>query len=85
MKKEDINTDGASSSDEVDCELRNPSYHCESEDTSLKRKSTDVNLRYFRQLHEATLNYASSLLNNAYKVPNTMKVLNNGKITIAVT
>ena len=48
-KKEDISTDGASSSDEVDCELRNPSYHCESEDKNLKRKSTDVNLRYFRQ------------------------------------
>ena len=40
-KKEDPSTDGASSSDEVDCELQNPSYHCESEDKYLKRKSAD--------------------------------------------
>ena len=41
MKKEDTSTDAASSSDEVDCELQNPSYHCESEDKNLKRKSAD--------------------------------------------
>ena len=35
-------------------------------------------------LHEATLNYASNLLDNAYEFPNTVKLLSNGKIRFGV-
>ena len=35
-------------------------------------------------LHEAVLNYASNLLNNAYEVPNAMKISSNGKIRFGI-